>query len=258
MPIRAIYSGASGMAAQQTAADNTANNIANVGTAGYKRGVVSFQDLLYQSLQAPGAEVPGGVQIGNGARVSAIDKVFTQGPLLNTGNPFDLAIEGAGFFQVGNPIDGGLRYTRDGSFRLDALGRIVTPGGLPLEPAITVPADALSVTMGADGTVSAALPGAAAPTVLGQLLLAQFINPAGLSAEGNNLFSASGAAGAPLIGAPGLAGTGLLRQGFLEMSNVELVNEAVNLIIARRAFEFNSKSVRTSDDMLSSINNLIR
>lgn len=258
MPIRAIYSGASGMVAQQTGADNAANNIANANTPGYQRGEVSFQDMLLESLQASGAGVPTGIQVGNGVRVSAIDKVFTQGPLLNTGNPFDVAIEGQGFFQIRNPIDGGLRYSRDGGFRLDATGRIVTSAGFPLEPAITVPPEALAVSMGLDGTVSATLPGTVAPTALGQMLLARFINPAGLSAEGGNLFSETGGSGAPLVSTPGIGGTGLLRQGFLEMSNVELVNEAVGLLLARRAFAANSKPIRTSDDMLSITNNLVR
>lgn len=252
MPIGAIYSGASGMVAQQTGADNAANNVANASTAGFQRGAVSFQDVFMRSLQAPDAAT------GNGVAVAAIRKVDTQGPLLNTGSPFDVAIEGPGFFQVANPIDGTMRYTRDGSLRVDALGRLVTSAGFPLEPAITVPPDALSVSIGADGTVTGAFPGAVAPTTLGQFLLARFINPAGLGAEGSNLLSETAASGAPLIGPPGVGGAGSLRQGFLEMSNVELINEAVNLLIARRAFEFNSKPIRTSDDMLATTADLIR
>lgn len=262
--IRALYTGATGMIAQQTAVDSTANNIANVDTTGYKRGMVEFQDLLYQTVRSPGGEtlaglqVPTGIQIGLGVRVAAIEKIFTQGVLENTAAPLNVAIEGEGFFQLRNPIDGTLHYTRDGTFTLNAQGQIVSANGFFLEPAITIPQDALSITIGQDGTVSVLLPQQVNATQVGQITLARFVNPTGLLAEGQNQFFETPASGPPLVSNPGLNGNGLLRQGFLEGSNVQVVTELINLILAQRAFEFNSRTVRVSDSMLATTAELVR
>jgi flagellar basal-body rod protein FlgG len=261
--IRAFHTGASGMQAQSFNVDSIANNLANVNTTGFKRNMVAFQDLIYQTIRPPGIEVlqgvnvPSGLQVGNGVRVAANNKIFTQGTLENTLNPLDVAIEGEGFFQITFP-DGTLRYTRDGGFQLNSTGQIVTADGFPLSPAITVPADTVSIAIGSDGTVSV-ITGAAptTSTVVGQITLARFANPAGLFAEGRNLFRESPASGTPVTGVPGLAGNGLLRQGFLERSNVEVVQELVNLLLAQRAFEFNSRSVRVADEMLADTAQLV-
>ncbi len=262
--IRALYTGSSGLTAQTALVDNTANNLANVNTTGYKRSLVDFQDLFYTSLRVPGTEVlqnqqvPTGIQVGNGARVAGITKVFTAGTFENTGNSLDVAIEGVGFFQVNAP-DGTQRYTRDGSFQIDANNNLVTTDGFQIQPAITIPRDALSVTIGTDGTVSAIT--AANPTTpqtIGTLQLARFVNPAGLSAEGRNLFRQTPASGDPVLAQPGQQGLGLLRAGFLERSNVETVQELVSLIVAQRAFEANTRTIRTADQMLASANDLVR
>lgn len=262
--IRALYTSATGMNAQATNIDNTSNNLANINTNGFKKGEVSFQDLIYVNARAPGTDaaqglpVPTGTQIGSGAQVSGIAKIFTQGALVNTQNPFDVAIEGEGFFQVTLP-SGEIRYTRDGALRLNAQGNIVTSDGFTINPQITVPPQAVSVTIGSDGTVSAVLGGALNQTTqLGQLTLARFQNPAGLSAEGRNLFAETASSGTVQLTIAGQTGAGFLRQGLLERSNVDVVTELVNLILSQRAYEFNTRAVRTSDNMLASTTDLIR
>jgi flagellar basal-body rod protein FlgG len=252
------------MNAQSTNIDNTSNNLANINTNGFKKGEASFQDLIYVNQRAPGSEasqglqVPTGLQIGSGAQVSGIAKIFTQGSLVNTQNPFDVAVEGDGFFQVTLP-SGELRYTRDGALRLNAQGNLVTSDGFLLNPQISIPPQAVSVSIGTDGTISVINAGATnTSTVLGQLTLVRFQNPAGLSAEGRNLLAETASSGAPLTATPGQNGVGLTRQGFLERSNVDVVNELVNLILAQRAYEFNTRAVRTADNMLASTTDLIR
>lgn len=262
--IRAFHTSASGMNAQQLVLDNTANNLANVNTTGFKRSQVDFQDLIYATLRQPGSEavqgvqVPTGFQIGNGVRVAGNTKIFTAGTSENTGNDLDIAIEGPGFFQITNP-NGGVRYTRDGSFRINANGALVTSDGYFVQPQITLPQDMLSLSVGIDGTISVVT--ASAPTTttnVGQLTLARFPNPAGLSSEGRNLFAETPAAGAATVSTPGQNGTGVLRGGFLERSNVEVVQELVNLIQAQRAYEFNTKAIKVADEMLSFTNDLVR
>jgi flagellar basal-body rod protein FlgG len=262
--IKALFTSATGMTAQTTYIDNTANNIANVNTNGFKRGETAFQDLLYVNQQAPGTDVaqgltvPTGTQIGSGARVSGITKIFTAGSLVNTQNPFDVAVEGDGFFQVTLP-SGELRYTRDGALRVNAQGSLVTSDGFLITPQITIPQGVVSVAIGSDGTVSAQNAGALnATTILGQLTLVRFLNPAGLSSEGRNLFAETASSGAPVIATPGQNGIGLTRQGFLERSNVDVVSELINLILAQRAYEFNTRAVRTADNMLASTTDLVR
>jgi flagellar basal-body rod protein FlgG len=262
--IKALYTSATGMNAQSTAIDNTANNLANVNTNGFKKGEVAFQDLIYVNAQAPGTEaaqglvVPTGLQIGSGARVSGIAKINTQGVLINTQNPYDVAIEGEGFFQITLP-NGELRYTRDGAFRLNAQGNLVTSDGFLLNPQVTIPPQAVAVTIGTDGTVSVQNAGALnATTVVGQLTLARFQNPSGLSAEGRNLLAETAASGAAILATPGQNGVGFVQQGFLERSNVDVVNELISLITAQRAYEFNTRAVRTADNMLAATYDLIR
>jgi flagellar basal-body rod protein FlgG len=262
--IRAFHTAATGMNAQQLLVDNTANNLANINTTGFKRSEVAFQDLIYLNLLQPGTQlfqgnpVPTGLQIGNGVRVAGTSKIFTEGTLTNTTNPLDMAIQGDGFFQVTVP-DGTLRYTRDGTFRLNASGQLVTSDGYLLTPNITIPNDAQSISIGTDGTVSAiTATSPTTPTTVGQIQLVRFPNEAGLSAEGRNLFNATGASGQPTTTQPGLNGAGVLQQGFLEQSNVDVVQELVNLILAQRAYEFNTRAVRVSDEMLSATNDLVR
>ncbi len=262
--IRALYTSATGMSAQTIAIDNTANNLANVNTNGFKRGEVVFQDLLYYNQQVPGGtaaqglQTPTGLQVGSGTRIAGVSKIFTPGALVNTQNPLDIAIEGDGFFQVVLP-NGELRYTRDGAFRLNAQGNLVTSDGFLLTPQITIPPQAVSITIGSDGTVSVQNAGALnATTVLGQLTLVRFQNPAGLSAEGRNLFAETAASGAPIIATPGQNGVGFVRQGFLERSNVDVVTELIGLITAQRAYEFNTRAVRSADNILAATTDLIR
>jgi flagellar basal-body rod protein FlgG len=262
--IKALFTSATGMNAQQTMVDNTANNLANVNTTGFKKSQVEFSDLIYITQRTPGSEsaqglqVPTGFQIGSGVRVAGTTKLFGEGVLQNTGNPFDLAIEGDGFFQVTLP-DGTLRYTRDGALRKNQTGQLVTNDGYLISPPITIPSDAIQVDIGSDGTVS--MVSAGSPNTskqIGQIQIARFVNPAGLSSQGQNLFAESGASGTAVPTAPGLNGAGNVRQAFLERSNVDVVSELVNLILAQRAYEFNTRAVRTADDMLSNTNNLTR
>jgi flagellar basal-body rod protein FlgG len=261
--MRALYTSATGMTAQQLNMDVVANNLANVNTSGFKRSRVDFQDLLYQSTReagttvAKGAQVPTGTQAGLGVRSSAIQKLYSQGEFQQTDNPLDVVIEGNGFFQVLTP-DGGTAYTRDGSFKMDSQGRIVTSDGYPLQPEITVPAEAKSVTIGNDGTVSVTLPNQAQPQELGQIQIARFLNPAGLSSIGRNLATPTASSGEATTGTPGLDGLGTLAQGMIERSNVKVVEEMVNMIVAQRAYEVNSKGIQTADEMLGIANNLRR
>jgi len=259
-----MYTSSTGMSAQSTALDNTANNLANVNTNGFKKGQVDFQDLVYVNQRAQGTDsaqgllFPTGIQIGSGSRVSAITKVFTTGDMVNTGNTYDIAIQGDGFFQVTLP-DGELRYTRDGALQVNSIGNLVTNDGFLISPTITIPPSAVSVTIGPDGTVSAINAGATGTaTVLGQLTLARFQNETGLSAEGRNLFAQTASSGAAILATPGQNGIGLVQQGFQERSNVDVVTELVGLIVAQRAYEFNTRAVRTADNMLASTTDLIR
>jgi flagellar basal-body rod protein FlgG len=259
--IRSLWIAKTGLEAQQTNVDVISNNLANVATNGFKRQRPVFEDLLYQTLRMPGAhtslltQVPSGLQLGTGVRPVATVRIFTTGNLQQTGNPLDLAINGAGFFQVQLP-DGTMAYTRDGAFQLDHQGQLVTSSGYPLLPTIAVPPNALSVTIGGDGTVSVLQPGQAAPTQVGQIQTANFINPAGLLARGENLFLETAASGPVMVNVPGTSGHGTINQGFVETSNVNVAEELVNLITAQRAFEINSRSITASDQMLQRLTQL--
>ena len=259
--IRSLWVAKTGLEAQQTNVDVISNNLANVSTNGFKRQRPVFEDLLYQTLRQPGAQstqqtqVPSGLQLGTGVRPVATARIFTTGNLQNTGNPLDLAVNGNGFFQVTLP-DGSVSYTRDGGFQLDSQGQVVTSNGYPLQPTITIPPNALSITIGSDGTVSVLAAGATAPTQVGQIQLANFINPAGLQARGENLFLETAASGTAQTNVPGTNGLGALNQGFVETSNVNVTEELVNLITAQRAFEINSRSIQSSDQMLQKLTQL--
>jgi flagellar basal-body rod protein FlgG len=253
--MRALYTAATGMVAQQYNLDTIANNLANVNTTGFRMNQARFQDLLYQTLKAPGSPigasiVPVGQDVGLGSKVGSSEKIFTQGSLQQTGNPLDIAIEGDGFFQVTLP-DGTTAYTRDGSFKEDATGAVVTADGYFLSPQITIPQNAINVSVGSDGTVTALTPGATTPTTLGQITLVRFTNPAGLQPRGQNLFLQTAASGTPIISQPGLNGAGTLLGGYVENSNVSVVNEMVNMIVAQRAYEANSKAITTAEQMLA-------
>jgi len=251
------------MTAQQLNTDVIANNLANVNTTGFKRGRADFQDLLYQTIRpagtsnAAGAQIPVGIQVGHGTRPVAIQKMFAQGDYQETGNPLDLVIEGDGFFQVMMP-DGGIAYTRAGSFKHDAQGRLVTSDGFMMKDQITIPQDALDVTITSDGAVQVVLPGQTEQQQLGVIELARFANPAGLSSVGRNLYVPTAGSGTAITGTPGLNGLGTIVQRSLEMSNVKVVEEMVNLIVAQRAYEINSKAIQTADEMLGLANNLRR
>ena len=260
--IRALYSAASGMTAQQTNVDNIANNLANANTAGYKMRRAQFQDLLYQSMVQPGASsgqqttVPAGLQLGMGTRAASNEIIFTQGNFTETDNPLDVVIQGNGFFQI-RRATGDLAYTRDGSFQLDKNGTLVTSSGDALEPQITIPPNAQSVTIAPDGTVSYLQPGQTSAQKAGQIQIAGFQNPAGLNSIGKNLYQATDASGDPTVAAPGgQEGLGSLLQGYTEQSNVSIVSEFINLIVAQRAYEANSKVVKAADDMYQQVNNL--
>lgn len=261
--MRALWTAATGMVAKQLDIDVIAHNLANINTSGFKKVRAEFQDLVSQGMRASGAPaeggslVPVGIQVGLGTRVASTQRIFSQGDFQQTGNTLDLAIEGDGFFQITRP-DGTLAYTRDGSFKLDGGGMIVTSDGLPLEPAITIPPGALKITISADGVVSAVLPGSNDPTEIGRIELARFVNPAGLEPAGRNLYVATPASGDPVVGAPGSEGLGTLAQGFLEASNVQVVEEMVRMIAAQRAYEAISKAISTSDEMLAMANNMRR
>ncbi len=253
--IRSLWIARTGLDAQQTQLDVISNNLANVSTNGFKRARAVFEDLLYQNMRQPGAQtsqqtqVPTALQLGTGVRPVATARVFTQGNLQKTDNALDVAINGNGFFQVQLP-DGTTGYTRDGSFQKDNQGQIVTSEGYPLQPAITIPADALSVSIGGDGTITVTQPGAAAPTELGAIQLASFVNNGGLLSIGQNLFLETAASGAPTPNAPGANGAGSVNQGYVETSNVNVAEELVTMIQTQRAYELNSKVISTSDAML--------
>ncbi len=256
--IRSLWIAKTGMEAQQTQLDNISHNLANVGTNGFKRSHAVFEDLIYQNLRQSGAntteqtQLPTGLQLGLGVRTVATSRNFSQGSLQQTTGNFDLAIKGNGFFQVQMP-DGTTAYTRDGGFQLDANGQIVTNNGYTVMPGITVPANAQSVTIGQDGTVSVMLPAQTQPQTLGQIQLANFVNPAGLEPKGQNLFAETASSGTPNAGAPNANGMGAIQQGFVETSNVNVVEELVQMIQTQRAYELNSKAVQTSDQMLQKL-----
>ncbi|HEY0674817.1 MAG TPA: flagellar basal-body rod protein FlgG [Immundisolibacter sp.] len=257
---QALWIAKTGLDAQQTRMEVVSNNIANVSTTGFKRERAVFEDLLYQNISQVGAsstqdtQLPSGFSIGTGVRVVATEKLHSQGTLTNTGNPLDMAVQGKGFFQILMP-DGSLAYTRDGSFQVNQDGQLVTSSGYQVQPAITVPEGAQSVTIGSDGTVSVSLPGSAAATQVGSLQLTNVINPAGLQAIGQNLLLESGASGAPQTGTPGLNGLGTLTQGSVESSNVNIAEELVNMIETQRAYEMNSKAIQSADQMLQFVTN---
>jgi flagellar basal-body rod protein FlgG len=261
--IRSLFTAASGMQAETLNIDVISNNLANVNTSGFKKSRAEFQDLLYQTLREPGAqstistEVPSGVQVGLGVKPVAVNRVFAQGNFKQTGNPLDIVIEGEGFFQVTQP-DGTIAYTRSGSFSKDSSGRIVTNDGYPLEPSVSIPADAISLTIGNDGTISVQRPGETTATQVGTLQLARFINPAGLKSIGRNMFINTQSSGDPIQGTPGLNGFGTITQGFQEMSNVDIVEELVNMIVAQRSYETSSRSIRTADEMLQRAISLVQ
>ncbi len=259
--MRSLWISKTGMEAQQTQLDTISNNLANVSTNGYKRAHAVFEDLMYQNLRQAGAAsseqttLPTGLQVGLGTRAVATSRSFSQGNLQQSANNLDIAILGNGFFEVQMP-DGTTGYTRDGSFQVNATGQLVTNNGYAVNPGITIPADAQSVTIGADGTVSALLPGQATPQSIGQIQIASFVNPAGLEPRGQNIYAETAASGTPNTGAPGQGGLGSLRQGFVETSNVNVVEELIAMIQTQRAYELNSKAIQTSDQMLQKLGQL--
>lgn len=261
--MRALYTSTTGLESQQLNMDVVANNLANVNTTGFKKARAEFEDLLYQTLQVAGAETalgtqqPTSLQVGLGVRAGSTQQQFTQGSLEATGNPLDLAIEGDGFFQVTRE-NGDIAYTRAGVFNRDSLGNVVNPDGLPLEPALSIPEDTVSITISRTGVVSALTGGSTTPVQLGQLELARFANPAGLTSLGGNLFAPSAASGDPITGLPGESAFGTVAQEFLEGSNVNIAEELVNMIVGQRAYEINSKAVQTVDEMLQIANNMRR
>ena len=261
--IRALWTAASGMQAQQKSIDVVANNLANVNTAGFKRSRADFQDLMYQNLKATGApstnttQVPTGIQIGLGTRLAAVNKIFAAGDFTQTNNELDVAIEGDGFFQIQMP-DGTTGYSRAGAFKRDSTGRVVTSDGYPMLPEIVIPSTATKISIGTDGTVSVTQAGQSANSSIGNIQLAQFSNPSGLSSHGKNIFLPTDASGAATTGTPGQNGLGSVTQGTLEMSNVNVAEEMVNMIVGQRAYEINSKAVQAADEMLQTANNLRR
>ena len=259
--INSLWIAKTGMEAQQTQLDVISHNLANVSTTGFKRSNAVFEDLMYQNLRQVGAnsseqsQLPTGLQLGLGVRTVATSRSFTQGSMQQTSNQLDVAIKGNGFFQVTQP-DGTIGYTRDGSFQVDAQGRLVTSSGLPVANGITVPPSATNVSIAADGTVSATLPNNPTPQNIGSLALANFVNPAGLEPRGDNLYAETAASGQPNGGTAGTNGLGTVMQGFLETSNVNVVQELVSMIQTQRAYEMNSKAIQTSDQMLQKLGQL--
>ena len=259
--IRSLWIAKTGLDAQQTQLDVISNNLANVSTNGFKRARAVFEDLLYQTLRQPGAAssqqttIPSGLMLGTGVRPISTERIFTQGSLTRTDNALDIAINGQGFFQIQMP-DGTLAYTRDGAFQRDSTGQVVTSSGYPVSPAITIPANALSVTISRDGIVSVTQPGTAAPTQIGTIQLASFVNPGGLQSAGENLFVETASSGTPTPNPPGTNGTGLLNQGYVETSNVNVAEELVSMIQTQRAYEMNSRAIQTSDAMLGRLTQL--
>ncbi|MDZ7260809.1 MAG: flagellar basal-body rod protein FlgG [candidate division KSB1 bacterium] len=261
--MRALQTAATGMYAQELYVDTIANNLANVNTTGFKKSQIEFQDLLYQTLRTAGAPTAQGIvsptelQVGLGTRPVSVHKIFSQGAMSPTNNPLDLAIQGNGFFQILQP-DGSIAYTRDGAFKLSSDGKIVTSTGLLLEPEISLPAETTEINIAADGKVSVVLAGETRPQEVGQIELVKFLNPTGLKSIGQNLYLATSASGEPILATPGTEGLGQLSQGFLEVSNVQVVEEMVNMIAAQRAYEINSKTIRIAEEMLSQATNLRR
>ena len=257
---QALWVAKTGLDAQHTRMAIISNNLANVNTTGFKRDRGIFADLLYQTVRQPGAstsedsQLPTGLMLGTGVRLAATEKTHSQGNIFQTENNLDIAVQGRGFFQILRP-DGLIAYTRDGSFQVDSTGTIVTADGLTLQPGITVPDDTMSLTIGSDGTITATVAGSANPTQLGTLELADFINPSGLQAAGENLFLETAASGNPQTGQPGQSGLGMTIQGALESSNVNVVEELVNMIETQRAYEMNSKAIATTDQMLQFVTN---
>jgi len=256
--IRSLYIAKTGMDAQQAQMDVISNNLANIGTTGFKGSRAVFQDLIYQTLSQPGAQstqqtqIPSGMQIGTGVQIISTERLQTQGNLTQTSNTFDMAIQGSGFFQVLMP-DGTTGYTRDGSFTQNNQGALVTSSGYPLQPSITVPANATNVTIGTDGTVTMTTAGSSTPVTVGTIQLAMFINPTGLQSLGSNLYQQTAASGTPTVTTPGTNAAGTLNQGYVEASNVNVVQELVNMITSQRAYEINSKTITASDQMLQKI-----
>ncbi len=256
----ALHVAQTGLEAQQTRISIISNNLANVSTTGYKRSRAVFEDLLYQNITQVGADstqettFPSGFQLGTGVRIVATEKIHTQGNIAQTDNSLDIAINGRGYFQILMP-NGDINYTRDGGFTLDQNGQIVTSSGYTLDPTVTIPDDAISVTIGSDGIVSILQPGNTGTTQIGAIELADFINPTGLEPIGENLFRESIASGAPITNTPGENGSGILVQGALETSNVNVVEELVNMIETQRAYEMNSKAISTTDEMLQYASN---
>jgi flagellar basal-body rod protein FlgG len=259
--INSLWISKTGMETQQMQLDIISNNLANVSTTGFKRANAVFEDLMYQNLRQVGASsseqslLPTGLQIGLGVRAVATSRSFTQGNLQQSSNNLDVAIQGNGFFQVTMP-DGTINYTRDGSFQVDAQGRLVTQSGLPVANGITVPANAQSVSIAPNGTVTATIPGSVSPQPIGTIALASFVNAAGLEPRGQNLYAESAASGQPNTGTPGTNGLGAVMQGYLETSNVNVVQELVTMIQTQRAYEMNSKAIQTSDQMLQKLGQL--
>jgi flagellar basal-body rod protein FlgG len=256
----ALWAAKTGLDAQNTRMAVISNNLANVNTTGFKKGRAAFQDLMYQNIRQVGAQssqntqYPTGLTLGTGVRIVATEKVYDQGSIQQTNNNLDMAVTGRGFFQITLP-DGTLAYTRDGSFKMDAQGNLVTASGYALQPAVTIPSNAQSVTIGADGVVSITAAGATTPTQVGQIQLADFINTAGLQPRGDNLLIESASSGAPQVGTPGTNGLSTLQQGSLETSNVNVVEELVSMIETQRAYEMNSKAISTTDQMLQYLTN---
>lgn len=260
--MRSLWIAKTGMDAMQTNIDVISNNLANVNTTGFKRGRAVFADLLYQTLRQPGGatsqqtELPSGLQMGTGVRTVATERIFTTGAPTPTDNPLDIAIKGPGFFQIQLP-DGSIGYTRDGSFQRNAQGQVVTSSGYPLSPAITIPTGTTSLNISGDGVITAVINNeTTAPQQLGNIQLASFINPGGLQSLGDNLFAETNASGAPQVSAPGSNGVGDLLQNFVEASNVNITEELINMIQAQRAYEINSRSIQTSDQMLQRLTQL--
>lgn len=261
--MRSLFVSATGMGAQQRQIDTVANNLANVATTGYKKSRNNFQDLLYQIDKTAGSQssqnttVPVGIHSGHGVKHVSTEKIFSQGDMKNTTGELDVAIEGVGFFQILQP-SGAIAYSRAGNFRRDQQGRVVTQDGFPLEPEIVIPQDTRKVSIGLDGTVSVLVGEESLPTPIGTVQLARFANPAGLTPQGKNLYQPTAASGNAVVENPGVNGMGTLNQNFLELSNVSVVDEMINMIVAQRAYEVNSKAIQTSDDMLQTANNIIR
>ncbi|CAG0909634.1 unnamed protein product [Cyprideis torosa] len=258
--ITALWSAKTGLDAQQTKMSVISNNLANASTVGFKRDRAVFEDLMYQNLRQSGSQtsqettLPSGLNIGTGVRIVATEKLITQGNMQNTDNPLDMAIQGRGYFEVQMP-DGTTGYTRNGEFQVNAEGQIVTANGYLLQPGITIPENVKSLDIGVDGTVSALLSGDTAPQEIGQIQIADFINPTGLQPLGGNLLGETASSGAPQLGSPSLDGLGSIQQGSLETSNVNVVEELVNMIETQRAYEINSKAISSTDDMLAYVNN---